>query len=161
MHKKNTRSELRNTGGGMSRVEQPSARLGDDADRLVLDRFLSLPDLATALSERSPMHRFLDADCLIGTFDRAAHLCIRAGRLLSAEAGPILMRSSRFAFRATPDAWLEHWKPMPKPGFHDLLAMTKRGVATLEGDLQPFLANLQYFKDLLALLRAERSAGAA
>jgi hypothetical protein len=39
--------------------------------------------------------------------------------------------------------------------------MTKRGVATLEGDLHPFLANLQYFKDLLALLRAERSAGAA
>jgi hypothetical protein len=29
--------------------------------------------------------------------------------------------------------------------------------ATLEGDLHPFMAHLQYFKDLLALPRAHRS----
>jgi len=31
--------------------------------------------------------------------------------------------------------------------------LTKRGEATLEGDLHPFMAHLQYFKDLLALPR--------
>lgn len=125
-----------------------------EVERSVLDRLLSLPELATGLTERSPMHRFLDAECLVGTFDGAVHLSIRAGRLVAAEPGPILMKSWRFAFRATPEAWAEHWAPMPKPGFHDLLAMTKRKAATLEGDLHPFLANLQYFKDLFALPRA-------
>jgi hypothetical protein len=42
---------------------------------------------------------------------------------------------------------------VPKPGFHDLLALTKRGEAVLEGDLHPFIAHLQYFKDVLALPR--------
>ena len=32
---------------------------------------------------------------------------------------------------------------MPRPGWHDLLALTKRGEALLEGDLHPFMANLQ------------------
>ena len=44
-------------------------------------------------------------------------------------------------------------RPMPRPGWHDLLALTKRGEAALEGDLHPFMANLQYFKDVLALPR--------
>ena len=42
---------------------------------------------------------------------------------------------------------------MPEPGWHDLLALTKRGAARIDGDLQPLLANLQYFKDLLATPR--------
>jgi hypothetical protein len=74
-------------------------------------------------------------------------------------AAPVLMRSWRFAYRATPQAWTAFWQPMPKAGWHDLLALTKRGEATLEGDIQPFMANLQYFKDVLALPRAK--AGAA
>ena len=44
---------------------------------------------------------------------------------------------------------------MPDPGWHDLFALTKRGAASMEGDLRPLLQNLQYFKDLLALPRAE------
>jgi hypothetical protein len=47
----------------------------------------------------------------------------------------------------------QHWQPMPRPGWHDLLALTKRGEAVLEGDLHPFMSNLQYFKDVLALPR--------
>ena len=31
--------------------------------------------------------------------------------------------------------------------------MTKRGAARIDGDLQPLLANLQYFKDVLAIPR--------
>ena len=43
--------------------------------------------------------------------------------------------------------------------WHDLLSLTKRNEAMLEGDIQPFMTNLQYFKDLLALPR--KSGGAA
>ena len=50
---------------------------------------------------------------------------------------------------------------MPKPGFHDLLALTKRGEAVLEGELHPVMTHLQYFKDLLALPRLPASRAAA
>jgi hypothetical protein len=42
---------------------------------------------------------------------------------------------------------------MPEPGWHDLFALVRRGCASVEGDLQPLMANLQYVKDLLALPR--------
>jgi len=65
------------------------------------------------------------------------------------------MRSTAFTVRATDEAWTNHWKKMPDPGWHDLFALTKRGAASMEGDLRPLLQNLQYFKDLLALPRRE------
>ena len=63
------------------------------------------------------------------------------------------MRSTAFSIRATDEAWQQHWQPVPAPGWHDLFALTKRGAASIEGDLRPLLQNLQYFKDLLALPR--------
>jgi hypothetical protein len=63
-----------------------------------------------------------------------------------------------FALRAAETDWVEFWKPEPAPGFHDLLAMLKFKRLRIEGDQHPFMANLRYFKDLLALLRP---AGAA
>jgi hypothetical protein len=38
---------------------------------------------------------------------------------------------------------------MPEPGYHDVIAMTRLGVARLEGDLQPLMANLRYVKEVL------------
>ena len=58
-----------------------------------------------------------------------------------------------FAIRGTPDAWAAHWEPMPRPGWHDLFALSKGGEMSFEGNLHPFLCHLQFFKDLLALPR--------
>ena len=97
--------------------------------------------------------RLLDCDCLLGPLDRPFHASIRAGRIVALTPAPHLMRSWRFAYRATPQAWSAYWQAEPQPGWHDLLARTKRGEAVLEGDLHPFMTHLQYFKDLLALPR--------
>jgi hypothetical protein len=105
--------------------------------------------------------RHLDCDCRLGLLDRPCHVTIRAGRIVELVHGPALMRSWRFSYRASPLAWTEFWKVMPKPGWHDLLALTKRGEAVLEGDLHPFMAHLQYFKDLLALPRLHQAKAAA
>ena len=78
---------------------------------------------------------------------------VASGRISAFERGPILMRSSRFQVHAAAEAWRRFWEPIPEPGWHDLLALTKRGAARVEGDLHPLLANLQYFKDLLAAPR--------
>jgi hypothetical protein len=127
--------------------------LSDAADAAVIKAFAEIP----ALLERSPAliarGRFLDCECRTGPMEQPLHVTIRAGRIVDLTAAAVLMRSWRFSYRATPAAWSEYWQAVPKPGWHDLFALTKRGEAVLEGDLHPFMANLQYFKDVLALPR--------
>ena len=123
--------------------------------------FSSIPALLEATPALVARGRFLDCDCRLGPIDQPVFASIRAGRIVEFTAQPALMRSWRFSYRATPAAWTEYWKPMPRPGWHDLLALTKRGEAVLEGDLYPFMTHLQYFKDVLALPRLHASQAAA
>lgn len=124
-----------------------------DLDARVAREFARLADASDPADRLALSGRFVTAEFLAGSFTTPVHLTIRDGRVMATSPGPALMRSWHFAFRATPRAWAEYWRPIPRPGWHDLLALTKRGDATLEGDLHPFLANLQFFKDLLALPR--------
>lgn len=125
----------------------------EDAEA-VIDTLLRLPELAERDAELLRRGRFLSVECALGTPATPVYLTIAEGRPVSVVRGPVLMRSIRFSYRASPSGWAAHWQAVPKPGFHDILALTKRGEAVLEGDLQPFIANLQYFKDLLALPRS-------
>src|ERR1700727_2545275 len=120
----------------------------------VREMFGRLPELVDASSELLRAGRLLNVDCLLGPVDRPFLVCIRAGRITGMSAMPKTMPSWRFGYTASPQAWIEYWRPEPKPGWHDLLALTKRGEAHLAGDLYPFLTHLQYFKDLLALPRS-------
>ena len=115
--------------------------------------FRQLPDLLERNASLIERGRFLTVDCLVGTPEAEFLVSIRAGRITQMQAPPPLMRPWRFAYRATPEAWCEFWRPYPNAGWHDLLALTKRRAARLEGDIHPFMANLQYFKELLALPR--------
>lgn len=119
----------------------------------VIAAFRTIPDLLACDEALTARGRSLDVDCLLGPSTQPFHLAIRAGRIVDMAPAPVLMRSWRFSFRATPAALAAHWQTMPPAGWHDLLALTKRGQATLEGDLHPFMTHLQYFKDLLALPR--------
>jgi hypothetical protein len=127
----------------------------------VIKAFSDIPALLEATPALVTRGRFLDCDCRLGPIDHPFFVSIRAGRIAEFTATPALMRSWRFSYRATPLAWSEYWKPMPRPTFHDLLALTKRGEAVIEGDLHPFMTHLQYFKDLLALPRLHQSRAAA
>lgn len=124
------------------------------SDAAVAEKFAAIP----AMLDRTPAliarGGWLDCECLLGPVDHPFHVSIRSGAIVDMTPAPVLMRSWRFAYRAPPVAWAEYWQPMPRPGWHDLLALTKRKQATLEGDLHPFMTHLQYFKDLLALPRA-------
>ncbi len=81
------------------------------------------------------------------------HVSILAGAIVGLDVAPGLMRSWRFAIRGSGRAWSAFWRPIPPPGWHDLFALSKRGELTMEGDLQPFVANLQVIKDILAVPR--------
>jgi hypothetical protein len=96
---------------------------------------------------------FFDARFQVGIGAVPFDIGITSGRLTAFERGPFLMRSWRFAIRGTAEAWMRLWQPAPEPGWHDIFALTKRGAMTIDGDLWPVMANLQYLKDLLALPR--------
>lgn len=117
------------------------------------DRFAKLPDLVADDTDLVRRGRWLNVECRVDIGATPFHLSLRDGALVSLDRGPQLMRSTAFTVRATDEAWQHHWRKMPEPGWHDLFALTKRGAASLEGDLRPLLQNLQYFKDLLALPR--------
>lgn len=97
--------------------------------------------------------RFVELDCLIDAGGTPFYLSIREGRITSMLRGPALMRPWRFCIGVSAEGLRRFWAPMPEPGWHDLFALTKRGEAVLEGDLVPLMANLRYFKELLATPR--------
>lgn len=117
------------------------------------DRFARLPELLAADPDLQRRGRFLTADCRVDIGAEPFHLALRDGGLAGFERGPRLLRAVAFVIRASDEAWLRHWEAVPAPGWHDLFALAKRGVLTMEGDLRPLLQNLQVVKDLLALPR--------
>ena len=119
-----------------------------------LDTALTLLDSDPTLLRRG---RYTDATILVGLGEASLHLTITAGRITSREHGPRLMRPWQIAFRAPAEAWTAYWQPIPRPGWHDLGALAKRGALVMEGDTRLLLTHLQYFKDLLALPRRQET----
>jgi hypothetical protein len=123
-----------------------------DSERLAA-AFERLPRLLESDPDLVRRGALFDARFQVGIGAVPFDVVIAAGRIASLERGPFVMRGWRFAVRGTAEAWERFWMPVPPPGWHDLFALSKRGVMVLEGDLQPLMANLQYVKDLLALPR--------
>jgi hypothetical protein len=113
----------------------------------VLDRLAELVNTDAGLVRRG---RYLTTTFLVETGTTAWLVSVHEGRVTRVERGPFLMRAWSFAVRASDDAWRRFWEPVPAAGWHDLFAMTKGGHATIEGNLQPLMANLRYVKDVLA-----------
>lgn len=97
---------------------------------------------------------WLQARVLLGVGNETLLLAIERGTLSVQDKLPPLTAWD-FAVRGTAQAWMQFWREPPPPGWHDVLALAKRGEMRLEGNLHPLMANLQYFKDLLALPRGQ------
>ena len=100
--------------------------------------------------------RTLSADCLVQIGSRSFLLRIDSGSVRECRTELPLLCSWQFAVRGSVRAWAGLWQDPPPPGWHDLFALSKRGEMSLEGNLQPLMAHLQYFKDLLTLPRKAR-----
>lgn len=123
-------------------------------ERILAERFRQA--IASAFASDSDLLRrgwLVDTCCLIEIGTEQLVLRIRNGRPTVVDRVPLLT-SWEFAIRAGAEAWSALWQPVPKAGWHDLFALTKRGAMRIEGSLQPLMANLQYFKDLVTLPRA-------
>jgi hypothetical protein len=125
-----------------------------DASDTVARRFEALPSLVAADTELVRRGRFLDCDFVIGIGALELLVAVRAGKVESVTRGPLLLKTWVFAVRADAATWEAFLAAVPKAGWHDILALNKVGRAKIEGTLQPFMANLQYVKDVLAAPRA-------
>ena len=74
-------------------------------------------------------------------------------RVERVEIGPFVMPSWTFAIRGSEAMWRRFWQSVPAPGDNDLFALRKTGEMTIEGNLKPFMANLIYVKEVLAMPR--------
>ena len=97
--------------------------------------------------------RNLSTDCLVQIGTAPFLLRIELGSIRKCQKGLPLLCSWVFAVRGSAQGWASLWQDPPPPGWHDIFALTKRGEMILEGNLHPLMANLQYFKDILALPR--------
>ena len=113
-----------------------------------------LPDLVNQDAALVRRGRWLSNVFLVeaGTTQFLVH--VDKGRLLNVEHGPFVMPSWSFAIRASESVWQRFWQPLPAPGDNDIFALRKTGEMSVEGNLQPFMANLIYIKQVLAMPRA-------
>jgi hypothetical protein len=112
-----------------------------------------LPELVNRDEVLLRRGRYLDLDVLIEIGAIPYYLSIAGGRIARLDRGPLLMRSWALALRGSEDAWRQFWQPMPPPYFHDIFALAKAGHFRIEGDVHPLMANLLYFKQMLAAPR--------
>jgi hypothetical protein len=97
--------------------------------------------------------RFIDTRFLLSVGDRDWLIRILDGRVIDIAEGPFVMPRYTFALRASAADWDAFWSPAPRPGYHDLFALIRFKRLAVEGDMHSFMANLFYFKGLLAKLR--------
>jgi hypothetical protein len=115
-----------------------------------------IPDQVNADRDLVWRGRTLTADCLVQIGSTPFLLRFDAGSIRERRTPLPPLCSWDVAVRGSVPAWAALWQDPPPPGWHDIFALAKRGEMAFEGNLQPFLAHLQYFKDVLALPRSAR-----
>ena len=97
--------------------------------------------------------RLLSAEVLLEVGAEACRLSVREGRIDAVTPVTTAMAPWTVAFRAEPAGWARFMAPEPSPGFHDVMALVKRGCLRIEGDLRPFMQHIFWFKGLFAAMR--------
>jgi hypothetical protein len=127
------------------------------ADSELTRRIMTLPALVNGDAVLVRRGRFVSLDLRIELGAVPYAVTVERGRIAALEEERRLMRSYRFAVRGGEQSWRAFWQPCPPPHHHDIFALQKLGAFRIEGDLHPLMANLLYFK---ALLAAPRGSGA-
>jgi hypothetical protein len=109
----------------------------------LLQRFTQV---ALTFAKPRPVH----VDMLVQFDDVPVIVRIRDGRVTEIVEKGVALQSWDFAVKGSAEGWSQFWLATPPAGWHDLLALNKRGAFTIEGHLHPLMAHLQFIKDLLA-----------
>jgi pimeloyl-ACP methyl ester carboxylesterase len=117
----------------------------------------NIRDLVNADEELVRRGRHVSTTFLLEIGEQGYLIKIIEGRIASITPGPFVTPNYSFALRAPRDEWELFWTKLPPPGHHDIFALFKRGKLVIEGDLHPLMANLLYFKDVLAAPRKDNA----
>jgi len=112
-----------------------------------------LPEMVNGNAKLVHRGRFLSLEFLLGVGDEEWIIEVREGVVWKVTKGPFLMPNVAFSMRAAALDWAEFWSAEPPPGYHDLFALLRFKRLKLEGDMHSFMANLFFFKGVLAALR--------
>ena len=115
----------------------------------------SIPKHVNADADLVRRGRFVDTTFMIAIDDADYLLRTQEGRVTKITPGPFITPDYSFALRASRAVWDKFWQPLPPLGFTDVFALVKQKLMRIEGDLHPFMANLLYFKDVIASPRKE------
>jgi hypothetical protein len=118
----------------------------------MIDNIASLVNADAKLIRRG---HFVDTTFMIAIDDAYTLIRIESGRIAKVTPGPFITPDYSFALRASREVWEKFWQPLPPLGFTDVFALVKQKLMRVEGDIHPFMANLLYFKDVIAAPRRE------
>ena len=121
----------------------------------MIERLPALVNDNPALVRRG---RHFNARFLVEVGPDAYLVRVEAGRIAEVTRPRVNLLSWQFAIRAEAEVWQRFWEPMPRPGYHDLIALLRYGRMRFEGDMQPLLANLTYLKLVLQTPRTQEAA---
>ena len=124
----------------------------------MIDTIAPIVNADARLIERG---RFVDTTFMIAIDEADTLIRIQEGRVTKITPGPFITPNYSFALRASRAVWDKFWQPLPPLGFTDIFALVKQKLMRVEGDIHPFMANLLYFKDVVAAPRQKIRQGAA
>ncbi len=113
----------------------------------------ALPALAATSPELERRGRGLRAEVFLVAGEQSWLLSVQDGAVTGVKRGPFVMAAYDLAVRVDPEAWAKFCAAEPEPGWHDLMALRRKGKLVVEGDLRLFFAYLAWFKLIFALLR--------
>jgi len=118
----------------------------------MIDKIADLVNADTRLVRRG---RFVNTTFMVVIDDSYTLLRVEEGRITKVAPGPFITPDYSFCLRASRNVWDKFWEPLPPLGYTDIFALVKQKLMRVEGDLHPFMANLLYFKDVIAAPRRE------
>lgn len=108
-----------------------------------------LPDLVNGDARLVARGAHITLSFKVDMGDRYWLVDIDRGRVAAVRPSPVMMPQYTFAICCAAEHWDAFWEPHPKPGWQDIFGMQRHHGLTLEGELQPLIANLFWFKDVL------------
>ena len=118
----------------------------------MIDKIAALVNADNGLVRRG---RFVNTTFMIAIDNSYTLLRVKEGRVTKVAPGPFITPDYSFCLRASRNVWEKFWEPLPPLGYTDIFALVKLKLMRVEGDLHPFMANLLYFKDVIAAPRQE------
>ena len=128
---------------------------GFETEAQVIDRFNRIQARLRETPHLLRIGCLFSETVLVEVDGNEVYLTFEKGHLVAVVPGPSRRTPWRFALRTDAEALTKFWETRPEPGFHDIFGLVKIGRGRIDGDILCLVKNLRFFKDVMALGRAD------